>query len=256
MCLKIITILLYHLSLYLQQLKKINMNALKYTLVTTLLPFSLMAQNKMAPEKISSPPVIIKTSMDSCSYAMGMSIATDLKARGVNELNYDLFAKALVDGFAGTNTVFSKEEMQKAISNYLSQAKKSKAEGVLEEGQKFLAENKVKKGVITLPSGLQYLVLKQGTGAKPKVKDDVTVHYEGKLLNGYKFDSSYDRKEPIDLNLSQVIPGWTEGLQQMQVGSKYRLFIPWELGYGAEGAGDIPPYSVLVFDIELLKIGK
>ncbi|MEO8795819.1 MAG: FKBP-type peptidyl-prolyl cis-trans isomerase N-terminal domain-containing protein, partial [Daejeonella sp.] len=185
------------------------MNALKFTLITALLPFSVLAQNKMSPEKISSPPVVMKTSMDSCSYAMGMSIATDLKARGVNELNYDLFAKALVDGFAGTNTLFSKEEMQKAISNYLSKAKKSQADGVLAEGEKFLAENKVKKGVITLPSGLQYLVLKPGTGAKPKVKDDVTVHYEGKLLNGFKFDSSYDRKEPIDLNLSQVIPGWT-----------------------------------------------
>jgi FKBP-type peptidyl-prolyl cis-trans isomerase len=128
---------------------------------------------------------------------------------------------------------------------------------VISEGDKFLAENKTKPGVVTTSSGLQYLVLKGGAGPKPKRDAEVTVHYKGTLLNGKQFDSSYDRGEPLTFPLSNVIPGWVEGVQLMQEGSKYRFFIPWKLGYGSQGAGqDIPPYSVLIFEIELLKAGK
>ena len=128
---------------------------------------------------------------------------------------------------------------------------------LIAEGDKFLAENKTKPGVVTLPSGLQYKVLKAGNGPKPKRDAEVTVNYKGTLLNGKQFDSSYDRNEPLTFPLSKVIPGWVEGVQLMQEGSKYQFFIPWKLGYGAQGAGqDIPPYSVLIFEIELLKAGK
>jgi FKBP-type peptidyl-prolyl cis-trans isomerase FklB len=130
------------------------------------------------------------------------------------------------------------------------QSLKNKAEGI-----KFLEENKKKKGVITLPSGLQYKVITEGTGAKPGMDDQVTVHYRGKLINGTVFDASYDRKEPATFGLNQVIKGWTEGLQQMKAGGKYELYIPSELAYGETGAGDmIPPGSTLIFEIELLKI--
>ena len=233
------------------------MKFIKYTLLTAIFPLALFAQTpKNQNSKTGILPSEIKSSMDSVSYAMGMSIATDLKTRGITELNYSLLAKSLAEGFAGTTNLMSKEDGQRAISNYFSGASKKKSEGVLAEGKKFLDNNKTKPGVVTLSSGLQYQVLKPGAGAKPKATDQVTVHYLGSLINGTKFDSSYDRKEPLSLSLSQVIPGWTEGMQLMQVGSKYRFFIPWQLGYGAEGAGEIPPYSVLVFEIELIGIGK
>ncbi|WP_081675051.1 FKBP-type peptidyl-prolyl cis-trans isomerase [Daejeonella oryzae] len=233
------------------------MKLIKYTLISTFLPIALFAQNVNAQEsKNTILASELKSSVDSASYALGMSIATDLKKRGVTELNYSLFAKALANGFSGANKLLSQEDGQRAISNYLTAASKRSENLVLDEGNQFLKANKTKAGVVTLPSGLQYLILKSGSGPKPKATDQVTVHYTGTLINGKKFDSSFDRNQPLSLSLSEVIPGWTEGLKQMPTGSKYRLFIPWELGYGENGAGEIPPYSVLIFEIELISIGK
>jgi FKBP-type peptidyl-prolyl cis-trans isomerase len=200
---------------------------------------------------------LLKTKTDSASYALGLSVAEDLKTRGVKTLNFTLLAKAMEDIFNNKPAGLNHDQRQKAIYSFLEAAQKERQGAAIAEGTRFLEENKKKPGVVTLPSGLQYQVIKTGTGAKPKASDEVTVHYKGTLLNGKQFDSSYDRKEPLAITLNQVIPGWTEGVQLMPVGSKYRFFLPYQLGYGENGAGqDIPPYSVLIFEIELIKIGK
>jgi len=200
---------------------------------------------------------IFETQLDSASYAFGASIANDLKNRGVNSLNYTLVSKAMSDVFSGGNVIFSPEKSQEVIYGLLNVLEKKKFEGAIAEADKYLSDNKQKSGITTLPSGLQFEVIAPSTGAKPLVTDEVTVHYKGTLTNGKQFDSSYDRGEPTSFALNQVIPGWTEGLQQMNIGSKYRFFIPYALAYGERGAGkDIPPYSTLIFEVELIKIGK
>lgn len=211
-----------------------------------------------APKKLTvTPKPVLQSQVDSVSYAFGLSVAQDLKARGVTSLNYSLLTRAMSDAFKAAKTSLTPEQSQQTIYNFLSTINQKKFSGNIAEGKKFLEENKSKPGVIALPSGLQYLVLQAGTGAKPLATDEVTVHYKGTLLTGKQFDSSYDRGEPISFPLSQVIPGWTEGVQQMPVGSKFRFFIPYQLGYGEKGAGqDIPPFSVLIFEVELIKIGK
>lgn len=200
---------------------------------------------------------VIKSQLDSVSYAFGASVATDLKSRGVTALDYSMVAKAMSDVFGSAGPSLSPEMSQKAIMKFLENIDKKKFETNIAEANNFLTENKKKTGIISLPSGLQYEVLLAGTGVKPIATDEVTVHYKGSLTNGKQFDSSYDRGEPTSFILNQVIPGWTEGLQQMPVGAKYRFFIPYSLGYGERGAGqDIPPYSTLIFEVELIKIGK
>ena len=161
------------------------------------------------------------------------------------------------DVFSAQTALISPEKCQETIYSFLSSLEKKKYEGAIADGAAFLAENKKKPGIVELPSGLQYEVIRAAEGQKPLATDEVTVHYKGTLTNGAQFDSSYDRGQPATFALNQVIPGWTEGLQQMSVGSKYRFFIPYSLGYGERGAGnDIPPYSTLIFEVELLKIGK
>ncbi len=206
---------------------------------------------------VTAPAPLFKTPTDSASYAFGASIANDLKSRGVTSLNYSLISKAMNDVLSGGAVIMSPEKCQEVIYGYLTVLEKKKFESSISAATKFLAENQKKPGIITLPSGLQYEIITPATGAKPVATDEVTVHYKGTLTNGQQFDSSLDRGEPTTFTLNQVIPGWTEGLQQMSVGSKYRFFIPYSLGYGERGAGkDIPPYSTLIFEVELIKIGK
>ncbi|TKB97833.1 FKBP-type peptidyl-prolyl cis-trans isomerase [Pedobacter cryophilus] len=215
------------------------------------------AQTKKAAAVKPVAAVKPLTSVDSASYSFGLKIAMGLKSDGVGSLNYALLSKAMEDVFMGNQLMISDEQAGAAISGFLQQASKAKFSGLEEEGSKFLAQNKLKPNIITTASGLQYEVITQGTGEKPKATDEVTVHYKGTLINGNQFDSSYDRNEPLSLPLNNVIPGWTEGVQLMAVGSKYRFYIPYQLGYGERGAGqDIPPFSTLLFDIELIKIGK
>lgn len=209
-----------------------------------------------AQTKSAAAP-IFKNQLDSASYAFGASIANDLKQRGVNTLNLPLVSKAMSDVFSGGEVTFNQEKSQEIIYGLLNVLEKKKFEGAIAEAEKFLEENKKKAGIVSLPSGLQYEVLQAGTGPKPVATDEVTVHYKGTLTNGQQFDSSYSRGEPTTFTLNQVIPGWTEGLQQMPLGSKYRFYIPYALAYGERGAGkDIPPYSNLIFEVELIKIGK
>ena len=227
------------------------------TLLTILLASGVAlcsAQNK--PTSSSNAPAL-KSSNDSASYALGLSVAEDLKSRGVKSVNVTLLGRAMQDAFAGNSPLLSTEQRQKAIYGFLEAASKNQHAAAMDAGKASLDQNSKKAGVITLPSGLQYEVLKKGTGAKPKASNQVTVHYKGTLLDGKQFDSSYDRNQPLEIQLDQVIAGWTEGVQLMPVGSKYRFYIPYQLGYGENGAGpDIPPYSVLIFEIELLEIGK
>lgn len=200
--------------------------------------------------------------MDKLSYALGLGIGRQLAQMGANDLNLDEFAAAIKDVIEGNELKVSNREAQTIVQEYFAKqeerlnaerAESGKAAKVA--GEKYLEENAKKDGVVTLPSGLQYLVLKEGDGKKPAATDSVKCHYEGFLTDGTLFDSSVQRGEPAVFGLQQVISGWTEGLQLMQEGAKYRFFIPYKLGYGESGAGQsIPPYSALVFDVELLKV--
>lgn len=192
--------------------------------------------------------------MDKVSYALGMSIGHQLQQMNATELNIDDFGQALRDVFAG-KAALSEGDAQAAVQAFFDQKSEEKAKSAKADGEKFLAENAGKEGVVTLPSGLQYQVLREGNGRKPAATDQVECHYEGTLVNGQVFDSSYRRGETATFGLNQVIAGWTEGLQLMQEGAKYRFFIPYTLGYGEHGAGQsIPPFATLIFDVELVKV--
>lgn len=200
--------------------------------------------------------------MDKNSYALGMSIAHNMLSSGVKDVVFDDFAAGLKAVLSGEKPAVSFEEASGLLDKYFEEIeKKQKAESeavnaaVRKEGEEFLAANSAKEGVVTLPDGLQYKVIKEGTGKKPSKNSRVKCHYEGRFIDGSKFDSSYDRKEPAVFGLGQVIAGWTEGLQLMSEGSKYELYIPYTLGYGEIGApGAIPPFSALVFTVELLEV--
>lgn len=198
---------------------------------------------------------ILKTSIDSVSYGIGQDIANNLKSQGMENINTAVLTKAIQDVLKNNPPLLTKEQSNMSISNYLQQMKTEKAAKNKAEGEKFLADNKAKAGIVTLPSGLQYQVIKEGTGAKPTINDKVKTHYHGMLIDGTVFDSSVDRGEPISFPVSGVIKGWTEALQLMPVGSKWRLFIPADLAYGDRQAGaKIGPGSTLIFDVELLDI--
>ena len=200
--------------------------------------------------------------MDKLSYALGLGIGHQLLQMGAENLNIDDFAQAIKDVIAGNEPKVSNTEAQTIVQEFFQkQEEKQRAaaaerfKGTREEGEKYLAENAKKDGVITLPSGLQYQVLKEGNGRKPKATDTVKCHYEGMLVDGTMFDSSIQRGEPAEFPLNGVIRGWTEGLQLMQEGAKYRFFIPYHLGYGEQGAGGaIPPFAALIFDVELIEV--
>ena len=192
--------------------------------------------------------------MDKVSCALGMSIGHQLQQMNATDLNIDDFAQAITDVFNG-DAKLSDAEAQAAVQDFFSRKAEEQAKAAKAEGENFLAENAKKEGVKTLPSGLQYKVLREGDGRKPSATDKVECHYEGTLINGEVFDSSYRRGETATFGLNQVIKGWTEGLQLMQEGAKYRFFIPYNLAYGEHGAGQsIPPYAALIFDVELIKV--
>lgn len=200
--------------------------------------------------------------MDKVSYALGMGIGRQLSQMGADNLNIDDFALAIKDILAGEKPKIDDAEAQTIVRDFFDKqeakqraAAAEKFKEAKENGEKYLAENAKKEGVITTASGLQYMVLKEGNGRKPKATDSVKCHYEGMLIDGTMFDSSIQRGEPATFPLGGVIAGWTEGLQLMQEGAKYRFFIPYNLGYGERGAGaSIPPFAALVFDVELIEV--
>ena len=200
--------------------------------------------------------------MDKLSYALGIGIGSQLAGMGAKELNIDDFAQAIKDVISGSELKVDNAEAQTLVQNFFQEqeAKQQAAAAEADKaakaaGEAFLAENGKKDGVVTLPSGLQYQVLKEGDGKKPSATDQVVCHYEGTLIDGTVFDSSYQRNQPATFGLNQVIPGWTEGVQLMQEGAKYRFFIPYNLAYGERGAGaQIPPFAALVFDVELIEV--
>ena len=221
------------------------------------------------PQSKANPP--LTSSQDSISYSIGMAMAQNLKQNGMTELNNALLTQGLNDALSGGQTRLTMEQMGSCLNAYgqkqmalrnadneknMAEAKKLSAENK-KVGDAFLAENKTKPGVKTTDSGLQYLVEKEGTGPKPTATDRVKVHYAGRLLDGTEFDSSVKRGQPAEFGVGEVIKGWTEALQLMPVGSKWKLFIPADLAYGDRAMGpDIKPGSTLVFDLELLDIVK
>lgn len=193
--------------------------------------------------------------MDKLSYALGLVIGHNLNGMGVQNINNADFAQAVADVLAGTPTALTDAEAQKIVTDFLQKQEEEKGKEAREAGEAFLADNATKEGVVVLPSGLQYLVLEEGNGKKPAATDQVKCHYEGRLIDGTVFDSSYRRGEPATFPLNGVIAGWTEGLQLMGEGAKHRLFIPYNMAYGTRGAGaSIPPYAALVFDVELIEV--
>lgn len=202
-------------------------------------------------------PVALKTDNDSLSYAIGVNIGQSLKQQGLDGINLNLLKAAMNDILKGNTPAISAENCMPVIMNSMKKVQEKKFAPVKAEGEKFLAENAKKAGVTTLPSGLQYTIINKGTGEIPKASDKVNVHYHGTLLNGKVFDSSVDRGTPAQFGVTQVISGWVEALQLMPTGSKWKLFIPAGLAYGERGAGEnIPPFSTLIFDVELLSIEK
>ena len=200
--------------------------------------------------------------MDKLSYALGLGIGRQLAQMGANDLSIEDFAEAIKDVIAGNDLKMTNHEAQTIVQDYFAKQEQKiqaemaeKGKAAKEAGEKYLAENAKKEGVKTTASGLQYQVLKEGDGRKPKATDSVKCHYEGFLTNGTLFDSSVQRGEPATFPLGGVIAGWTEGLQLMKEGAKYRFFIPYNLAYGEAGAaGAIPPYAALIFDVELIEV--
>jgi len=193
--------------------------------------------------------------MDKLSYALGMSMASNLMNSGLKQLDVESFVQAFTEIMNQTNPSMSPQEANQVIQDFFSQKQDDMLTRNLEAGQAFLAANGKKENVVSLPSGLQYEILTDGNGAKPKATDKVKCHYHGTLIDGTVFDSSVQRGQPAVFGVSQVIRGWVEALQLMSVGSKWRLFIPSNLAYGEQGAGNsIEPNSALIFDVELLGV--
>lgn len=195
--------------------------------------------------------------MDKVSYALGLSLGNNLLSSGISELNIEKLAKGIKDVLEQNKPEISFEEAQEVINDYFQNLQSSAGEKALQEGKEFLAANAKRETVVTLPSGLQYEIITKGSGATPKASDKVKVHYHGTLISGQVFDSSVRRGEPATFGVTQVIQGWVEALQLMPVGSKWKLFIPSNLAYGSQGAGQsIGPNTSLIFEVELLDIVK
>lgn len=226
--------------------------------------FSASAQVKKAnttkkaatPSKAAVPtPLKLNNTTDSLSYAFGYSVGKSLENGGIKSLKYDVFIEAVKSVLEGKNSLLSDEQVQNALTQAFQKSQEAKFAKERTSNAAFLEQNKQNPNVKITASGLQYEVVKGTEGKKPTADDVVEVHYEGKLIDGTIFDSSIQRGESVSLEINRVIQGWTEGLQLMSEGSKYKFYIPYQLGYGEQGAGPkIPPYSTLVFEVELIKI--
>jgi FKBP-type peptidyl-prolyl cis-trans isomerase FklB len=212
--------------------------------------------NQMKNSTLKIGAVTLTTATDTASYALGVNMASNVKNMGMDEINLEAFAKAFQDVYADEKLQITEAESNPILQAYFTTLMDQKAASSLAEGQTWLAENGKKSGVTTTATGLQYEVMREGTGPKPTAASTVKVHYHGTTTDGKVFDSSVDRGEPVEFPLNGVIPGWTEGVQLMPVGSKYKFFIPGDLAYGPrppQGSG-IAPNATLIFEVELLEI--
>ena len=220
----------------------------KFKFLTLLIIANLTTNIKMSAQKLNNE-------IDSVSYSLGVNIGENIKTQfpDIDLKNSEAAIKDVLDD--NKKPIISGADAQKTIQEYFTKQQAKASESVVEEGRKFLAENSKKENVVTLESGLQYEVIKTGEGAKPTLNDQVTTHYHGTLIDGTVFDSSVERGEPASFPVSGVIKGWTEALQLMNVGSKWRLFVPYDLAYGERGAGPkIGPFTTLIFEVELISI--
>ncbi|HRG23806.1 MAG TPA: FKBP-type peptidyl-prolyl cis-trans isomerase [Chitinophagaceae bacterium] len=199
---------------------------------------------------------LLKNFEDSAFYSVGINVANFYKEMGVKKLNTTLVSRGITDLFGKKKSLVDSASINTVMNNYLTLLQQEKSKGNIKAGEDFLAANKNKPGVMVTASGLQYEILRDSAGIKPVAADDVTVHYRGTFIDGSGFDNSYDRGQPITFNLRGVIPGWTEGLQLMSVGSKYKFYVPYTLGYGAFDYMSIPGGSMLIFEVELLAVKK
>jgi FKBP-type peptidyl-prolyl cis-trans isomerase len=199
---------------------------------------------------------VLKNELDSVSYALGVSLASYYQSQGVSQLNGALLGAAVTDFLSGRTLLLDNTISNTLLNTYMTRLQSEKSKQNKEAGEKFLAENKKRAGVITTESGLQYEVLTAGTGESPAATDSVTCHYRGTFIDGRGFDNSYDRGQPITFPLNGVIKGWTEGLQLMKVGAKYKFYIPYQLGYGEYDYMSIPGGSALLFEVELIGVKR
>jgi FKBP-type peptidyl-prolyl cis-trans isomerase FklB len=226
--------------------------------ILPLLSLRTLAQSKKKPvsHTVTTAPGL-KTQNDSLSYSIGVMVANFYKQQGITHVNDTLVHAGMLAEMKGDPTLLSMQQCNQTLMTYIDKVKNEKSIASRQQAIDFLAANKNKAGVITTASGLQYIVLKEGTGPKPVATDKVKCDYEGKLIDGTVFDSSIKSGKPIEFNVNGVIKGWTEALQLMNTGSKYRLFIPPDLGYGDQQMGpDIKPGSLLIFDVDLIEIVK
>lgn len=220
----------------------------------TMQKMTELMENQSALISLYGGQVDMSKEMDVVSYSYGVSIGENLKAQGINDMNFSALSKGLIESMLGRQTIISAEEAQNILNEYMTKLSEARMKEIKAQAQAFLAENAKKEGVVTTESGLQYQVMKKGEGSDhPKANSKVTVHYHGTKIDGSVFDSSVDRGEPATFGLNQVIKGWTEGVQLMTVGSKYRFYVPSDLAYGDRGAGGkIGPGETLIFEVELI----
>jgi FKBP-type peptidyl-prolyl cis-trans isomerase FklB len=214
--------------------------------------------NKTVPKPAPKPATILKTTLDSVSYVIGEVAAYHLIQQGLGDvkINSTAFTRAVNDILGKKKTLLDDVTANTLLNTYMTKLQEEKVKPEIEKGKKFLAQNKLKPGVKTTASGLQYEVIKEGTGIKPTPLDTFVAHYRGTLLDSTEFDASYNRNEPLTYPVNKVVPGWIEGLQLMSVGSKYKFWIPYNLGYGVMGQGQIPGGALLIFELELLDVKK
>lgn len=230
------------------------MKQIKFAAVGCLAGMMILTSCHGTVNKGDRMPGVTSAKIDTVSYALGMWAANVVKQSQMGEVNYNQFTKAFMAVMNGDDTKLQMDDLNMVLGQYSMERGKYVSEKRKEEGARFLEENKTKEGVVETESGLQYRIEVEGDGAAPQGKDTVTVNYEGKLLDGTKFDSSYDREEPAEFPLNAVIKGWSEGLTYLKEGGKATLYIPAALGYGERGNQMIPGNSVLVFEVELIKV--
>lgn len=230
--------------------------ALILTIGTIAPSFAQKKKNaKNAPEQ-AAPAPLLQNKLDSVSYCLGLYLGKGISQSGMGDIKPTIISTAISDIMQKQKTLIDESKIQEIMNGYMMEIQKAKGEKNLKEGKAFLEKNKADSGIVVLPSGLQYKIIKQGNGPKPLATDKVTVHYHGTLIDGKVFDSSVERGQPIQLKLDGVIKGWTEALQLMPVGSKWKLFIPADLAYGENPMpnGPIGPNMALIFDVELISI--